>query len=442
MHKQLKNFKGKLALFSSITFFLLLAQVFLFAPLYELDTNYFITGFWHWNEAHPPFYNMFWSVCYHIFPSIHFLIIIQIFVFAISVNFFIFEFTKSAKLQFFFSIVFGIEPILSFYEVSILSESIFISLFLLTIAFFKRFLEKKQLSVQIFLLLAFSLLLLTRFIGILLLPIMLLYSFKELEKKLFWQFSLSLIGVISLTFLFTNSIRSFNNQSNYPNFWITILTNDAYLLSQETDILSKKEIAIFQKFHQKYQPSLENYQNRYEFASGLYAAFSEEFGEKKAKSLVKNLALEIEKEYFFKLRLNFIYQNFQMFLNENYLEYRYLDEFEKMHKKDYADLDSLILELYNFKIDKDNIPLHWNKQIFIKTYVLGIFSIFLIAMVYSLLSKATRNESGLQILLNIIAFFFITQFFTIIIYKTRFVVYLIPLIYVFIIQIFTLKRLK
>lgn len=338
--------------------------------------------------------------------------------------------------------VFGIEPILLFYEVSALSESIFISLFLLTIAFFRRFLEKKQLSVQIFLLLAFSFLLLTRFIGILLLPIMLLYSFKELEKRQFWRFSFSLIVSVLLTFLFTNSVRSFNNQSNYPSFWIANLTNDAYLLSQETDILSEKETVIFQKFYQKHQLPLENYQNRYEFASGLYEAFSKEFGEKRAKFLVKNLVLETEKEHFFKLRLDFIYQNFQMFLNENYLEYRYLGEFKQTHKEDYADLDSLMLEVYNFKINEHKIPQYWKNQRFIKTYVLGIFSIFLIATLYFLLSKTMWDEHSLQILLSVIAFFFITQFFTIIIYKTRFISYLIPLIFVFIIHVFKLKRWK
>jgi hypothetical protein len=178
-----KNF----ALTGIILFSLKVVYLCIFGVSVEPDSFKYI--FCVFDFEYPPLYPYFLRLIEIIYPSLELVSILQILIFSCTAALFIIYFSGNRKQAVVFSLLLGLDPISSHFCTDILSEALFIPLlfcFVIAIhSFFKR--DKYSIFIVLTIGIIAALLYLTRFAGLLLLFIFLLYSvITPIHRKQLW----------------------------------------------------------------------------------------------------------------------------------------------------------------------------------------------------------------------------------------------------------------
>ncbi len=115
---------------SGIQLFILMATT----PMYALDTNSYIRGILSWSVYHNPLSNIFIGILSKMVENAWFIVSVQILVYAASSSILIQSIFKEIRWMIPAALFAGWEPVTMFYNLSLLSESLFCSMTLLMVA--------------------------------------------------------------------------------------------------------------------------------------------------------------------------------------------------------------------------------------------------------------------------------------------------------------------
>ena len=424
-----------------------LGQLFLYTPVYELDINYYLKGALHWDINHPPFYNVYLSVLHKIYPSVYLPVMIQLLTYCfVSSWLIVVLFDKRAKwVLLLAAIIAGIEPTASFYNVSLLTESLFLSITLVMLGCIVKYCEtadKKYLwAMGVGLGLAFSL----RYLVLLYVPVFVgfvLWNHRKEgylipTKTIIYLIPLfSCISVVWVGQRIITNVGIFNQTGklrwdNCAQYYKPEYCKTTGWICRTIDY--EKDSGYFRDWT--------DYEQRFRAGNIIKNKIANtkisnlKLGDDMADMFIGIFASEIEKHHYWEIRRDFLVENTTRLLTNNFLEYRYNYKSNDPVHQDIKYLDSLMVALYNFpNPPKESLNPFWINSSYINTYAIGMWILALFSFTWFVVRFKKIEVSALWLFL----FWFVPimlLIFTIIPYKLRFVcIYFLPLIF-FVIRI-------
>ena len=393
-----------------LTSCLLWVQLLFFGPQYELDTQFYLTGALHWDVQHPPLFGFWVSSCYHILPSIYLPLILQIGIFSYSYNFLVFNSLKENYLRFSSSILLGIEPISSYFHVSLLPESLLLSCFCVLYCNIRK---SNWLLSGLVLAIAVGI----KFQSLWLLPGILIIIYFQ-KNKLLALLEICLPTAIFLMALgIGNQVRFggklFNNAGGLLFPHTSYFYSDIYADSALQQLI-RPSLPIPQDVYQRYELYLELHE-RAQIDSSMFNP--KYFIKLENKITQYNIKVLIDKPL--RLWWQIVKTNLSEFLWGNYLIYSNFSRLRKPLMPKFVALDELMFSLYHYKIDYRTVPIWWEKIPNKYIWLLGC----LLLLLLSLSGKTPSNY-----VLYLVGSYFFILMGTVFFYKTRFLVPIIPLI--------------
>lgn len=364
-------------------------------PLYEIDTNSFIRGGLSWDIFHNPLLNIYIAACTKVYPNIWFIVGLQTLFFAGAAAFLVTVlFQQSRRLHWIGIAIAGCEPLLMFYNFSMLAESFFTSFLLLSIGMLVLWLRlggrkeallfglmmglcfMAKLSALIHLPL-FGLMLLRggipwnlrfRDLGLAILPFAACYAFVfvgqkwinqgdiyTVEGRVRWDFSSALY----------DSTESGNAQFSrfvHPHLY----PNGRFAMHREL----RRELSYL-----GYKDCVAEYEN---------LGFTANRGINSCDSLFGAVANKIIERHFWEVEKQFVADNFLFVHTLNYIDYRFTQGLHYYHpKSEYDYIDSLMSITYDYNLadHTTEIPKIWRSLSFGNVYMPIIWWLWWLALV-------------------------------------------------------------
>lgn len=374
-----KVFYLAIALVFVVQYILLIAST----PLYELDTNSYVQGMFSWSIYHNPFGNLFFGALTKIWPDLWFVISMQILLYACCVSFFLFSLKiRSLGLFMLALLLAAIEPVTTFYNFSLISDSSFTSFVLLFSGLLILYLEKPSWQGALLFGAAVGLAFLARLSANIFLP---LFGLILLVPATSWRNKVRdlLLGILpfAASYFFVLIGQSLINEGGLYTVKGRVLWD---FVSSQYD---PDEIDA---------PQFEAYVNPYIFPNGqleplrekrrelAYLGYKdcqaarEAAGEPVGKAILQcdslwgAAAQQISAKHFWQAERQFVQDNFADIHGRNYLEYRFTPGLHYYHPEaENQYIDSVMKAVYGFSLAKshENIPKIWTSTDFLNVYV-------------------------------------------------------------------------
>lgn len=403
-------------------------------PLYEIDTNSFIRGGLSWDIYHNPLLNIYIAACTKLWPNVWFIVGLQCLFFAAAASFLANVLLGHRKgLHWVAFVLAALEPLTMFYNHSMLAESFFTSLTLLTVAmlvlwlrhgrwqdavllgFVMGFCFMAKLSAMIHLPLLGLLLLRAgwplhtrlRGLGLALLPFAACYMFVfvgqrtinegdiyTVEGRVRWDFSSALYD---------------STEAGNPAFarWVHpyLYPDGQFVTHREL----RRELSYL-----GYKDCVADWERR------GYAAHK---GINACDSLFGVVAREIMARHFWEAEKQFIADNFRFVHSLNYIDYRFTPGLHYYHPQaEYDYIDSLMAVTYDYSLAEREaaIPKIWRSLEFGNAYMPIVWWTWWCVLVLGLVLWMRRRQTWELLALGMVTAIPIVFHLVYISYRPRF----------------------
>jgi hypothetical protein len=354
----------------------------------ELDTNFYLTGAIHWHIHHPPACNILYSICHKIYPSIYLPLLLQILLYSLAaVRLIKIVFAKKRLAAGLSALILGIEPVASYFNCALLSESIYISCIYWLVAEILFTLKYNRLTY--FQLLAVSSAVataaVTRWNGImLLLPVAILLGYHIYRnKKAVTELIIKLLYVSFLPLLLLIGVVTWQALSQNEGFWLPIgkLRWDRagqWITSADCPDSAVATQLNWYKSNSIYRTKLNIYEFRYRFSELLHQSVADSLSrlhnpkpQYAADSILKLMAVKAEERLGISLLLNHINENMIRWYTANYLTYQHIYDSDDPIHYDFVYIRRVVETLYNTVLVNRLHPF-WNNPKRLNYYVVII----------------------------------------------------------------------
>lgn len=379
-------------------------------PMYALDTNSYIQGVFTWSIYHNPLSNIVFGVLSKIWSSAGFIATVQILIYSLAVTYLALYAIRSKQLQVIATAIAAIEPATMFYNFSLLSESLYTSMTLMTVAgviiYIRKPSSKTALLFGAFAGAAF----LARLSGnlyIALLPLVFLAKDISIPTKIRHFFIAG--GAFSLCYAFVGIGQSIINDGALYTVKGRVLWDFTSSYYDPAEVDSDEFNSLVAPLIVADDSLLSDREIRREYAYLGYkdclAAHEDELGGNGAigycDSLFGDAAMQIRSKHFGGVFKQFIADNLYDIHNRSYLEERFTDGMHFYHdESEWEYLDSLMAANYdlNLQEEKDNIPGIWKSLAVPTFYSTILFYFWILGLIAIAFLKFRGRLSWLQLI--------------------------------------------
>ncbi len=367
----------------------------------ELDTNFYLTGAIHWHIHHPPACNIFYSICHKVYPSIYLPLLLQHLLYALAaVRLIKIVFAEKRLAAGLAALLLGIEPVASYFNCALLSESIYISCNYWLVAEILFILKYNSLTY--FQLTAISSAITTaaatRWNGImLLLPVAFVLSYHiHQNKKKVTELITKLWYVSFFPLLILTGIVLWQAVSQNEGFWLPVgklrwdRAGQWINLVHCPDSASAAQLSRC-KSNSVYSTKLNVYEFRYRFSELLHQSIADSLSrlhypkpQYAADSILKLMAINAEEHLGISLLLNHINENVIRWYTSNYLTYQHLYDSDDPIHHDFVYIKNVVENLYNTLIMNQLHPF-WDNPKRLNYYVIIITGMWIISVLIKLI---------------------------------------------------------
>lgn len=363
-------------------FVLQLILLLLSTPMYDIDTNSFIRGGFTWDLYHNPFLNLYVGALGKIWPNLWFLIAGQLLFYAFAAAFLIEIVIKQPIFRGLALLLVALEPVTTFYNFSLLSESFFTSFLFWMLSFLILWFREGKGLWAVGSGLMLGLAFVAKLSGVLFLPLLLLIFLRKGAD--IWQraraFALALLPFVACYYFVQIGQGMINEGALY-----TVAGRVRWDLASSQYRPEEVKAAYFQK---KVDPYI--FQNgelvphrelRRELSYLGYkdcvADFEGQSGNhnlavQKCDSIFGEVADQILEQHFSAALGQFIKDNVHFIHKLNYLETRYTPELHFYYpEQEWAYIDSLMATHFHYDLSKnhDKIFSIWKNLGFSNVYL-------------------------------------------------------------------------
>ncbi|MEM6268084.1 MAG: hypothetical protein AAF998_01540 [Bacteroidota bacterium] len=394
---------------------LFLAQfvlLLLTTPLYEIDTNSFIAGGFSWDIYHNPLLNLVIAACRTLWPNVWFILAVQLAVYALCATLLIHElFRDHRRFRYPALALAAFEPLSLFYHFSLLSESLFTSLTLLSVALLIRCLRQPNRRSALLFGLAMGLTFLSKLSSMTHLPLFGLLLFAPLPwGRRMLNLGASLLpftvcylfvfigqGIINEGDLYTveGRVRWDFSSSMYdpnaidgPEFRRYV---DPYII-RDGQLVANRELRR-ELSYLGYKDCVADYE-----AQG----YSVNRGINRCDSIFGAVAAQLMEQHFWAAERQFIHDNVYFLHHLSYIDYRFTPGLHYYHPPaEYAYIDSLMRTTFDYDLStrRDRIPALWTSLEFGNRYLPAWWYLWWVALLgAAVLYLRNRHRRALLVL--------------------------------------------
>lgn len=352
-------------------------------PLYEIDTNSFIRGGLSWDIYHNPLLNIVVAVCSKIWASAWLIVGVQLAVYGFAASFLVWVlFAEQRVIRWVALGIAALEPLSLFYHFSILSESLFTSFLLLSVANMVLWMRHSGGAPAFLTGLALGLAFVAKLSALIHFPLL---GFFLIRGRREWQ---QRIGGLSLAVLPLAGAYAFVHLGQQ-------VINEGDLYTVEGRVRWDFSSALYDSTEVD-APDFKRYVHPYLYVDGKLVAHRElrrelsylgykdcvsyyeheglksSTGINRCDSIFGEVAAQIMKKHFWAAEGQFIRDNFRFVHELNYIDYRFTPGLHYYHPPaEYAYLDSLMGTHYGLDLSQkaDRIPGIWKSLSFGNVYL-------------------------------------------------------------------------
>lgn len=360
-------------------------MLLVFTPMYDLDTNSYIRGGLSWDIYHNPFLNIFIALLRNIWSNAAFFVAVQCLFYAFASAFVTLVVLGNEKENKRGWLVAGIslaalEPVTTFYNLSLISESFFTSFLMLAIGCAILWLRKPQRSSALGLGVGLGFAFLCKLSALILLP---LYGIFLLRRP--WKNGLSHAAVALLPFLACYAFVYIGQKTINEGDLYTVEGRVQWDFSSALYQPAQHGDANFARFVHPYILREGQLVQHRELRRELsYLGYKDCVLDFEARNISSNqginacdsifgaAAQRILKGQFWSVEAQFVRDNFRFIHELNYLDYRFTSGLHYYYpQEEYQYLDSLMATHFALDLSKsrDRIPPFWTSLSFGNTWM-------------------------------------------------------------------------
>jgi hypothetical protein len=381
-------------------------------PLYEIDTNSFIRGGLSWDIYHNPLLNIYIAICTKIWANVWFMVALQCLFYAGAAAFLVSVlFGEHKRLRWVALGIAGLEPLTLFYNHSLLAESFFTSLAMLTVAFLVLWLRHGGNGHAVLLGFAMGLCFMAKLSAMIHLPLlglMLLRADRPFGGRLKGLALALLPFAACYAFVYVGQ-RTINEGDIYTvEGRVRWDFSSALYDSTEAGVPAFAQLVhpyIYQEgklvAHRELRRELSYLGYKDCVAEWEVRGYPAHRGINACDSLFGAVAEKIMAKHFWEVERQFIADNFRFVHTLNYIDYRFTPGLHYYHpQREYAYIDSLMTVTYGYSLAgrEDKIPKVWRSMEFGNVYMPVIWWTWWVVLVVGLVLWLKRPRERWELL--------------------------------------------
>lgn len=340
---------------------LLLVWLVWHGPQYEPDLHYYLTGALHWHHSHPPGYNIFLSVCQHVWPTAWLPVALQLLAYSLAAQLVaVYGLRLRGRALVATTLLLVLEPATRYLLLSLQSEGFFMAALLLLLWA----LLTRRAAWQVGLLLGLAYLF--RYQAWFSLPVVLGWVAWQAKGHRWWWPTLQALGAYMVVVLLVQGGHLLMGNQAYPTAGKTLW--DATSATDAPPLPGNRTAQLADSLRSRYHTHWQLPRARYAYgehalelrraelaAQGQAAAWQmadSEIGEQARAAMAQDMPTAW---------YHLLADNAHTLLAQPWLEYRHLPHYRPGMAREYAELDSMVQQLYGYTIQYNSQPQLWQE---------------------------------------------------------------------------------